>query len=195
MNVLTECKYVKIEDILPLFPDFTTIDEFKDQICKSLDDYNMQIKELKDDMAEYTHSADIIRNDIKSLRNRYGFIGANQKCDICGQPALLRQFYLFPCTHVFHTDCLMREVKRTLPQAQRAHLKELKEKLSRSVASGTDIKTAVAQGIPIREQIQSEIDELIASECFYCGDRMIESITEPLITADETNEAREWNLD
>lgn len=37
MNFLEECKFIKIEDILPFFPDFVTIDHFKDAVCSSLE--------------------------------------------------------------------------------------------------------------------------------------------------------------
>lgn len=36
-----------VEDILPFFPDFVTIDHFKDALCNSLDNYNQNIKQLK----------------------------------------------------------------------------------------------------------------------------------------------------
>ena len=40
MAFLRECDgLVKIEDILPFFPDFVTIDHFKDAICDSLQEY------------------------------------------------------------------------------------------------------------------------------------------------------------
>jgi vacuolar protein sorting-associated protein 18 len=38
---------IKIEDILPFFPDFVTIDDFKEVICASLEDYNRHISSLK----------------------------------------------------------------------------------------------------------------------------------------------------
>lgn len=38
---------VKIEDILPFFPDFVIIDDFKNEICQSLEDYNDKIERLK----------------------------------------------------------------------------------------------------------------------------------------------------
>ena len=52
---------VKIEDILPLFPDFAQVDNFKDAICKSLSDYNTQIEDLKAQMADATQIADALR--------------------------------------------------------------------------------------------------------------------------------------
>jgi hypothetical protein len=36
MQFLQQCELIKIEDILPFFSDFVTIDHFKDAICTSL---------------------------------------------------------------------------------------------------------------------------------------------------------------
>lgn len=52
---------VKIEDVLPLFPDFVQIDNFKDAICQSLEDYNTQIAGLKNEMDDATRIADALR--------------------------------------------------------------------------------------------------------------------------------------
>ena len=52
---------LKIEDILPLFPDFVQIDNFKDAICQSLEDYNTQIAGLKSEMDDATRIADALR--------------------------------------------------------------------------------------------------------------------------------------
>ena len=47
MEFLTEVPSVKIEDILPFFPDFVTIDHFKSAIVESLQDYSKHITDLK----------------------------------------------------------------------------------------------------------------------------------------------------
>jgi hypothetical protein len=36
MQFLKECDLIKIEDILPFFSDFVTIDHFKEAICSAL---------------------------------------------------------------------------------------------------------------------------------------------------------------
>ena len=36
MQFLTECPLLAIEDVLPFFPDFVTIEDFKEAICDSL---------------------------------------------------------------------------------------------------------------------------------------------------------------
>lgn len=42
--LLDECDLLKIEDILGFFPDFVVIDDFKPEICKSLQEYSDKIK-------------------------------------------------------------------------------------------------------------------------------------------------------
>ena len=95
MKFLKDCSILKIEDILPFFPDFVTIDHFKvsiavttsiylysdqhllflfiffqDAICTSLSEYNAHIEELKQEMQGATDSAKNIRADIQEIRNK-----------------------------------------------------------------------------------------------------------------------------
>ncbi|KAK1279700.1 hypothetical protein QJS04_geneDACA003179 [Acorus gramineus] len=71
---------LKIEDILPFFPDFALIDDFKEAICSSLEDYNKQIEQLKQEMNDATRGADNIRNDISALAQRYAVIDREEEC-------------------------------------------------------------------------------------------------------------------
>ncbi|KAF5726413.1 vacuolar protein sorting-associated protein 18 isoform X1 [Tripterygium wilfordii] len=73
---------LKIEDILPFFPDFALIDDFKEAICSSLEDYNKQIEQLKEEMNDATHGADNIRNDISALAQRYAVIHQDEDCGV-----------------------------------------------------------------------------------------------------------------
>ena len=86
MKFLEECSLLKIEDILPFFPDFVTIDHFKvnpscfyqppslptlqEAICSSLTDYNTHIDDLKTEMKGATDSAKNIRADIQEIRHK-----------------------------------------------------------------------------------------------------------------------------
>lgn len=110
MRFLESTDLLKIEDILPFFPDFVVIDDFKDEICTALEGYSAHIERLKDDMDEATRSAEAIKSDIADLRNRFVVVDASEKCGSCGLPLLTRQFYVFPCQHSFHADCLITEV-------------------------------------------------------------------------------------
>lgn len=112
MRFLESTDLLKIEDILPFFPDFVVIDDFKDEICTALEGYSAHIERLKEDMNEATRSAEAIKADIGNLRNRFVVVDAAEKCASCSLPLLTRQFYVFPCQHAFHADCLINEVSQ-----------------------------------------------------------------------------------
>ncbi|KAJ3294840.1 hypothetical protein HDU79_010348 [Rhizoclosmatium sp. JEL0117] len=54
IDFLKQCDLLRIEDILPFFPDFVVIDEFKADLCAALEEYNDHIEQLKEDMDEAT---------------------------------------------------------------------------------------------------------------------------------------------
>ena len=110
MKFLESTDLVKIEDILPFFPDFVVIDDFKAEICSALEDYSARIEELKVEMDEATASAESIKRDIEGLANRFVTVEMDDKCWKCGLALVTRQFYVFPCQHLFHADCLISMV-------------------------------------------------------------------------------------
>src|SRR5690606_16686925 len=114
-----------IEDILPYFPDFLTIDHFKEAICKSLEEYNGTIETLRADMKMATDSAADIRDEIRALRNRYMIVNADDKCILCGFPVFAEHFYAFHCGHLFHQKCLANEVLDYLEETDRKQLERL----------------------------------------------------------------------
>jgi len=206
MEFLQECPLLKIEDILPFFPDFVTIDNFKDAICSSLDDYNKHIEALKADMDDATESAREIRSEINGFRNRYALVRSQDKCSACSYPLMLRAFYVFPCSHKFHSDCLVTEVLPHLPVSVRSRAAELQRRLQASVASSsssshndrTDVSPShggALTTLPAQQEqsVKEELDQLVASECVYCGDIMIRMIDKPFVT-DEDYESvvRSW---
>ncbi|QRV76011.1 vacuolar protein sorting-associated protein 18 [Ceratobasidium sp. AG-Ba] len=71
MQFLSNTELLKIEDILPFFPDFVVIDDFKDEICNALEDYSAHIVELKREMDGAMESAAAVSRDIAQLKNRF----------------------------------------------------------------------------------------------------------------------------
>ncbi|XP_062517021.1 vacuolar protein sorting-associated protein 18 homolog [Corticium candelabrum] len=201
MELLNECDLLKIEDVLQFFSDFVTIDHFKDAICTSLQEYNEHIESLKREMQEATDSGEMIRQDIQEMRNKYQVVAAQQKCSICSFPLLTREFYVFPCSHVFHADCLVVEIRPHLSQRQVNRMTDLHKQLGISfgrgfTASGSASASAAASEASddlaaptVSEQARADLDDLIASECPYCGDFMIRTIDLPFIPPEEYEQA------
>lgn len=117
MRFLENTELLQVEDILPFFPDFVVIDDFKDEICDALEGYAAHIDVLRKEMDEATANAAAIKADIAALQNRFVTIDAGERCAHCKHALLTRQFYVFPCQHSFHADCLIGLVSPVLPWA------------------------------------------------------------------------------
>jgi vacuolar protein sorting-associated protein 18 len=114
MAFIKDTTLLKIEDILPFFPDFVVIDDFKDEICLALEEYTKDIDALKSSMGEATKSAEAIKADIANLKNRFVTLESGERCSHCGYSLWTRQFYAFPCQHCFHADCLIGMVRENI---------------------------------------------------------------------------------
>lgn len=149
---------LKIEDILPFFPDFILIDDFKEAICEALEDYNTDINDLTRDMDEATRGAELIRRDILRLADRHLEIDAREtRCESCLLPIMLpppsvvasahglglgravggQAFYGFPCGMVFHSECLAKEVARLSSERQRRRLRQLQAEAQQDFDAST----------------------------------------------------------
>ncbi|KAL0697667.1 hypothetical protein Bca4012_053789 [Brassica carinata] len=207
---------LKIEDILPFFPDFALIDDFKEAICSSLEDYNKQIEQLKEEMNDATRGADNIRNDIGALTQRYAVIDREEECGVCKRKILtmtgdfrmaqgylsagpLAPFYVFPCGHSFHAQCLITHVTSCAHEEQAEHILDLQKQLTllgsetRRDMNGNRSDEPVTS-TTTADKLRSELDDAIASECPFCGELMINEITLPFIKPEETQHSASWDL-
>ncbi|KDQ63405.1 hypothetical protein JAAARDRAFT_147697 [Jaapia argillacea MUCL 33604] len=138
MHFLENTDLLKIEDILPFFPDFVVIDDFKEEICNALEGYAAHIDELKGEMDEATRNAEAIKQDIASLRNRFITLDSGETCSTCGYLLFTRQFYVFPCQHTFHADCLIGLAKEFLPSYALRKILALQNELMKNTQKPVD---------------------------------------------------------
>lgn len=208
---------LKIEDILPFFPDFVLIDDFREAICSSLEDYNKQIEQLKEEMNDATRGADNIRNDIGALAQRYAIIERDEECGVCRRRilntaadfgisrgyaslALMAPFYVFPCGHAFHAQCLIAHITQCTNPEQAEHILDLQKQLTLvSGEMGRDLDSSLTVQEPVAsmnqvDKIRSQLDDEIASECPFCGELMIQEISMPFILSEEEQEVNSWEI-
>lgn len=182
---------------MPFFPNFVTIDHFKDAICDSLQEYSTHIQELKDEMEEAYGSAERIRKDMSSHKGKYTFVRATDKCCMCANHLMARPFHLFPsCGHKFHTDCLTEAVKPHLSLARQRRLEELLQDLASRKNENDDVESIDSKTLQLqsrKDELRAEVEDLIAGECIHCGDIMIKLIDKPFIEDSEFDAInREW---
>ncbi|RHZ71722.1 hypothetical protein CDV55_108829 [Aspergillus turcosus] len=179
IEFLRRCELLRIEDLIPFFPDFVVIDDFKDEICSALEDYSRHIDALRQEMDNSAQTARQIRSEIAALDTRYAIVEPGEKCWICSLPLLSRQFFVFPCQHAFHSDCLGKEVLEGAG-GKKKYIRDLQAQLNQPDISSSR-----------REEIVKELDGLVAEACILCGDHAIKQIDKPFITAAD---ADEWAL-
>jgi vacuolar protein sorting-associated protein 18 len=153
IEFLKRCELLKIEDLIPFFPDFVVIDDFKEEICSALEDYSRHIDTLKQEMETSAHTAEQIQADIQALDLRYAIVEPGERCWICSLPVLSRQFFVFPCQHAFHSDCLGKKVLEGSGLGKKRHIKDLQNEVSRGLSTGAN-----------REKAIRELDGLVAEE-------------------------------
>ena len=132
IEVMQDSSCLRIEDVLSYFPGSTTIGDFKNEVTQSLKEADLSIAALRSEMRDYTQAAERIRSDIKGLRSRCGSVRVGQRCDLCRAAVLSRHFYLFPCGHAFHSDCLMADMVLHLNTSQRRRVSELTQAVQRA---------------------------------------------------------------
>jgi hypothetical protein len=57
-------------------------------------------------------------------------IPVSQKCDECDQFLLTRKSFIFPCSHLFHSDCLVNRVLKLSSSRQARRINDLVDKLT-----------------------------------------------------------------
>ena len=172
-----------------------------------MQDYSRHIDSLRAEMDEATESAREIRAEIHAFRHRSAVVRSQDKCSACQYPLLLRAFYVFPCQHRFHADCLLTELLPHLPASVRSRATELQRRITSDATGGTQQGSATLQGglhqtaatlasVPGAGEpssLKSELDDLVASECVYCGDVMIRMVDKPFISdQDYDTVVRSW---
>uniref|UniRef100_A0A6A7G726 Vacuolar protein sorting-associated protein 18 homolog n=2 Tax=Hirondellea gigas TaxID=1518452 RepID=A0A6A7G726_9CRUS len=191
LAIMKECELIKIEDILPFFPDFVTIDLFKDAICQSLNQYNKEIEQLKEEMEEASGIADEMRADITLLKQEHTSISPDDTCIECSTGLLDRPFYIFQCTHKFHQDCLCDAVLEYMTAPEKQQVLQLRARLlSLSSDDGRISRSAYEE----RARVRAQLDDLVACECLYCGDRFVECIDRPFLAEQDWRKVvDDWN--
>jgi hypothetical protein len=179
LGLLKRNELLRIQDLLPLFGDFVVVDDCKEDICTALENYARQIDDLKQEMDQSVSTAQRIKNDAKTLDQRYAILEPGERCWKCRLPLLLtKKSFVFPCQHAFHADCLIEMRVDMVGMSEIKRIRELQMRTNRGVPSGNRT-----------EVMMRELNELVAGTCLLCSELAVKQIDKAFVTAaDDRNE-------
>jgi len=188
LTVLHDCgpEVLSIEDVLPLLPDVTQIDQFKEEICSTLTLFSSKIEAQMEKMTECSETCDTLRKEIKSVNNYVMRMMRDAQCAYTKQSVLNSQemFYIFPSGYVVLESALRKNIYPYLNRDQLKRIETVDKKIS-------DIRTKIdnyfhqpmnfdQEDIKVYEyhleELQCILDGLIASECPLTGHIMVDTI-------------------
>uniref|UniRef100_A0A0N5ALM7 Vacuolar protein sorting-associated protein 18 homolog n=1 Tax=Syphacia muris TaxID=451379 RepID=A0A0N5ALM7_9BILA len=193
---------IKIQDVLPFFPDFASIKHFKEPLCKCLQEHSGKIKAMQRQMKDAAEIAQQIRSDSEKLKknsNCYYFrlviIRGSDRCSLCEEVVMSRPFYAFNCRHFFHRDCIEKEVIASFSEKEKARFRELKERerLLEKLLDGIDkhLYQPTKKQREYREEqsnVRLELSDMVTGDCLLCGTVMIKSVATSFYTDTEYKE-------
>jgi len=154
-------------------------------------------------MEQATNSARQIKEEIHAFKSGFTVISTEDKCSLCLYAIMNQSFYTFPCSHMFHTECLISETLPLLLPGKCRRVEELLQLVntpggapaSTQVPAPDSVSVSSSTGTAMphtseRQRNMIELDDLVAGECFLCGDMMIASIDEPFIKRNEWESVR-----
>ncbi|KAG4304260.1 hypothetical protein PORY_002235 [Pneumocystis oryctolagi] len=180
---------LSIEDLIPLYPDCVKIDNFKviEEICAVLKDYNSNIDDLLKKMGDLTTSADNIRHNIDDHNKWFTILNVEEKCNICKNMLLNDQFYVFPCQHCFHKDCLFSKISKDTTFWQYRRFQDLQSMISKFENNVSEKQQKQYK------QLCKELDDIVSAECILCGSNIIRNIDRSFIDT-SSKEISLWNI-
>lgn len=184
---------LQVEDVLKYLSNPNDVDAFREEICRTLESFGEKIECLRAEMEELADSTESIVAEIETTKKQgYGF-STTQKCEYCSDIVFSRPFYMFPCSHGYHCDCVMKRLHEHLEPAQVEVVQALDSKLQVASKRAKDLDR---RAILHQDYLQHEIDDFVAADCPLCGEAMIRSLALPLIPETEgmVNDKSFWAL-
>ena len=170
-----------LEDVLPLCPDTTSIDAFRDAVLAALDAHATTVTSLRRDMADAAAAADALCANVAQLATRHLALPRNAVCSRCGCHVAsaphppggaagleVPPFYAFPCGHCFCAgNCLVEAASLGLGPTASQRARHAWATLVDGRAGGEGAKQLY--------------ENLLCSECPLCGEAAVRTVTLPFV--------------
>ncbi|KAJ3366977.1 hypothetical protein GGF32_000038 [Allomyces javanicus] len=84
MELVRSSSVIKLDDVLPLFPDFCTMDDFKNELVAVLEDYSTKLHQIESDMESSYRSLQQIKD--RAAKSLHVTFTPRDPCAVCRLP-------------------------------------------------------------------------------------------------------------
>ena len=181
--LMRKCDSISMKDLLPLFPDFVFVDNFKEEVVKSLQNLSSELSDLQQQMDDSVLQSDHIKQQIKQFKEEnFQIIEPHESCMLCHKILTTRRFVTFPCFHSFHQDCLVKRISESSDYKLKSEIYVLQKKLAQNSRNRGKLTL-----------IRKEIDDVLSRKCCLCTDISINGIDVPFVAPND-KEASNWDI-
>jgi hypothetical protein len=178
-----KCDLITIKDLLPLFPDFIVIDNFKDSLVESLQKLSLEMTKKSIEMDSTLKESENLNLQIKNFEAKnFQIINPSESCEICHSILTIRKFIVFPCSHAFHQDCLVQQILESNNYKTKNSIYKLQKQIIMN-----------SKNPKVLNVLKDDIAELLSKSCCLCSEIKINEIDDPLIKAGD-KEKNEWEM-
>ncbi|EAR98626.3 vacuolar sorting protein (macronuclear) [Tetrahymena thermophila SB210] len=110
-NVMEQCAYIKIEDLIPYFDNNMPLSLFKGKIEESVRSYQEDIVGLKNEINYKNEKLEELKGELSKQNGKYMRISEKSTCYICSEFLLNNDFITFPCDHHVHKKCAIQYIQ------------------------------------------------------------------------------------
>lgn len=135
LKIMQESNILKIEDILPNLQGNIKIEVFKNEILNCLQGYQTNIEGLRSQIISYNITSKNVKNDINSVKKKCcKILYQSCICEICNNNINEDSIFVFPCGHMFDSNCILNQIKN-----YSTYLPHLQEKIEKMIIKKNEI--------------------------------------------------------
>jgi len=112
---ILDLKEIPIEDLLPLLPEDEKVENIKNRLSKSLNQYLKKVIDLKEELEGHATGAEELRGKNNLQKHDHISVSIKRRCDLSGKPILDKQFYAFGCGHIYLRTAVQNKLLRHGP--------------------------------------------------------------------------------
>ncbi|CAK9441435.1 uncharacterized protein LODBEIA_P53030 [Lodderomyces beijingensis] len=174
-----------LKDLLPLFPETIMINNFKDEIVNSLNEYKRSLQDINLKVQENSGLLRTLKQEAQQEDHRksesYAIIEPGTACRVCSRLLITKNFIFFKnCKHGFHKECLVRFYSKS---KSNYNFKRIYQNFMRSE-------------VEKESSFKQEVDDLLCKECVLCNETNINTVDVGFLEENDKDiaEMKSWDL-